>query len=449
MSSLPGEAIQQPVPPSSAEDQAADERAKAPPRWLLLGVEVACLAVILRLGLTLLWVTQYLTLGDVMEYHRYALAFWTQPPLFHQFPHEYPPLAVLPFVFTLSSPPSFPYYWAFAWWMGAIVCLSYLWLASAATHRKALIYALYLLAGTMGTLLMRYDLLPALATFGALLFAERKRYAWAYALLAVGVLLKLYPAFLVPVLVATQWRESKPMRPATRESMEKQQAPLRKRTAMLWERGKPLLKGVGVFGILVALGFGVPLAMNTLETTSVFSYNLDRPTQLESVPASLLWLGSFVGFPVKPDLSFGSVNLVGALESPLKLLSLMGLVGGLLLIYWRVWRGKLSPGQAFLAAVGVLLISNKVLSPQYLIWILPLVAYVAGFDLLWLLICIVTTLIYPVFYHLYYHLAHEITNPVFLWTIAIRNALLLIAIVRAVQGKPAWTVRRKAVHGSA
>jgi len=54
-----------------------------------------------------------------------------------------------------------------------------------------------------------------------------------------------------------------------------------------------------------------------------------------------------------------------------------------------------------------------------------------------------------VFYHLYYHVAHEITNPVFLWTIAIRNVLLLIAIVRAVQGKPAWTARRKAVHCSA
>lgn len=427
------------------------------------------LAVILRLSLTLLWVTQYLTLGDVMEYHRYALAFWTQAPLFHQFPREYPPLAVLPFLFTLFSSSSLPYYWAFAWWMGVIVCLSYLWLASAASHRKALIYALYLLAGTMGTLLMRYDLLPTLATFGALLLAERKRYAWAYALLAVGVLFKLYPAFLVPVLVATQWRESMPIHPTSQDSQEEQQAPLRQRAVSpwatllssaqtlsnqerrrtLWQRRTPLLKGLGVFGVLVALGFGVPLAMNTLETTSVFSYNLDRPTQLESVPASLLWLGSFFGFPVRGDLSFGSVNLVGSLESPLKLLSLVGLVGGLLLIYWRGWRGKLSSGQAFLAAIGVILISNKVLSPQYLIWILPLVAYVAGFDLLWLLICLLTTLIYPVFYHLYYHLAHEITNPVFLWTIAIRNALLLIAIVRAVQGKPGWPGRRKAVHCSA
>jgi hypothetical protein len=439
----------QQLSPSPAEERAADDTKKAIPRWLLLGVEVACLAVLLRLILTLLWATQYLTLGDVQEYHRYALAFWTQAPLFHQFPREYPPLAVIPFLFTLSSSSSLPYSWAFAWWMGAMVCLAYLWLASVASHRKALIFALYLLAGTMGTLLTRYDLLPALVTFGALLLAERKRYTWAYALLAVGVLLKLYPVFLVPVLAAKQWRESMPLNMAMQNSLDEQHVPLRKRAAMLWQHGTPLLKGLGVFGVLVALGFGVPLAMNTLETTSVFSYNLDRPTQLESVPASLLWLASFFGFPVRGDLSFGSVNLVGALESPVKLLSLVGLVGGLLLIYWRVWRGKLSPGQAFLAAVGVLLISNKVLSPQYFIWILPLVAYVAGFDLLWLLICIVTTLIYPVFYHLYYHVAHEITNPVFLWTIAIRNALLLIAIVRAVQGKPAWRGRRKVVHCSA
>jgi hypothetical protein len=407
-------------------------KTKVHPHWLLLIGEVGCLAGILYYITTIIWSPAYLTLGDVIEYHQYALAFWTQAPLFHQFPQEYPPLALVPFTFTLSPFSGIRYYWAFAFWTGIIVCLSYLWLARAASHRKALVYALYLLVGAMATLLMRYDLLPALTTLGALMLTERKRYAWAYTLLAAGVLLKLYPAFLVPVVMAAQWRDSLAERSAPSDS------PKQAEQTTLWQRAQPLLKGVWLFVLIIALGFGVPIAFNAPQATSVFSYNLTRPIQLESVPASLLWLGTFIGFPAQGVISFGSLNLVGALSDPLKLLSLAGLAGGSLLVYWRVWRGRLSPGQAFLAAIGILLICNKVLSPQYFMWVLPLVAYVLGLDLLWLLICFLTTLIYPFLYHVYFHLGHEITNPVLLWTIAIRNALLVVAVLRAVQGKAAW-----------
>lgn len=381
---------------------------------------------------TIIWSRAYLTLGDVIEYHQYALAFWTQPPLFHQFPQEYPPLALIPFAFTLSPFSGILYYKAFAFWMGTILCLSYLWLARAVSHRKALVYALYLLVGAMATLLMRYDLLPALATLGALMLAERKRYVWAYTLLAVGVLLKLYPAFLAPVVMAAQWQDS------LSERFESPDALKQAKRALQWQRAQPLLTGVGLFVLIVALGFGIPIAFNAAQATSVFSYNLARPIQIESAPASLLWLGTFIGFPIQGVISFGSLNLVGPLADPLKLLSLAGLAGGSLLVYWRVLRGKLSLGQAFLAAIGLLLICNKVLSPQYFIWVLPLVAYVLGLDLLWLLICLLTTFTYPFLYHIYFHLGHQITNPTLLWTIAIRNVLLVAAVLRAVQGKPAW-----------
>ena len=240
-------------------------------------------------------------------------------------------------------------------------------------------------------------------------------------------MLKLYPAFLVPVVMAAQWRDTELAIPAS-----------------LWQRGRPMLKGGGIFAGLVVLGFGIPLATNTQEATSVFTYNLVRPIQIESAPASLLWLGTFFGFPVQGEGSFGSLNLVGPLGGPLKLLSLAGLVGGSLLIYWRVLNGKLSLGQAFVATIGVIMISNKVLSPQYLIWVVPLVAYVLELDLFWLAICLLTTLIYPFFYHFYYHVAHEVTNPILLWTIAIRNVLLGVAVVRAVLGKPAWRGKGKA-----
>jgi len=438
--STSGPAIQQHLPPTLVEDQPIREKRKSKPRWLLLAFEVCLLAIILHAITSFIWSPQFLTLGDVIEYHQYALAFWTQAPLFHQFPQEYPPLALLPFTFTLSPFSGILYYWAFAFWIGVIICLSYLWLARMASHRTALAYALYLLVGAMATLLMRYDLLPALATFGALLLAERKRYAWAYAMLAVGVLLKLYPAFLLPVLMAAEWRERSAIGSTTQNRQKE-------RYRLLWQRGRPMLKNLGTFAALVVLGFGLPLAINTLQVTSVFTYNLERPIQIESLPGSLLWLGTFFGFPVQGVISFGSLNLIGPLEDLLKLLSSVGLVAGSLLVYWRVWRGQLALGQAFLAAVGVILICNKVLSPQYLIWILPLVAYVVGFDLLWFLICLLNTLIYPFLYHVYYHVDNEITNPVLLGVIAARNAALIVAVVRAVLGKPAWPRILKGING--
>ena len=53
-------------------------------------------------------------------------------------------------------------------------------------------------------LLISYDLAPALATLGALWAVERRRFNLAYALLAIGILLKLYPVFLLPVVVVEQ-----------------------------------------------------------------------------------------------------------------------------------------------------------------------------------------------------------------------------------------------------
>ena len=161
---------------------------------------------------------------------------------------------------------------------------------------------------------------------------------------------------------------------------------------------------------------------------------LSRPIQIESVPSSLLWLGTFLGFPAMPNQSYFSLNLVGPLEVVIKPLSLLALVVGTLLVCWQVRRGELRLGQGFVAMIAVVLASNKLLSPQYIMWILPLVAYVEGFDLLWLTICALTTLIFPFIYQTRHPILTVPTNPAFLPTITLRNALLVIATVLAVRG---------------
>ncbi len=424
----------------------------AKPGWLLIFFDVCCLAGLLVLTLYISWVYDKLPVGDPREYYAYAQAFWYVPPLFHSFPKEYPPLSLIPFSFTLFPASKVHYYWVFAMWMGLIVCLSYIWFARYLSRQKAIVYAAYLLVGATGTLLMRFDILPALTTLGALVLAERKRYRWAYALLAIGVLLKLYPGFLVPVLLAYQWRETTPARPeqagdAERDWRERLAAlwqgvqasvnDYRGTARNLWQRSRELLLGVGTFLLVTLVGFAVPALINLDGTLSGFKYALTRPIQIESVPATLLWWGSFLGYPVQPNNSFVSLNLVGPLDGPIKMLSLLALVGGTLLVCWRVLQGRLSLGRGFVALIAVVLASNKLLSPQYIMWILPLVAYVEGFDLLWLTICALTTLIFPFIYQTRHPILMVPTNPGFLTTIAVRNAMLVVATVLAVRGRRA------------
>jgi hypothetical protein len=422
----------------------------AKPGWLLLFFDTCCLAGLLGLTLYVSWVYDKLPAGDPREYHTYAVAFWHVPPPFHAFPQEYPPLSLLPFSFTLFPPSSIHYYWVFALWMGLIVCLSYVWFARTLSRQKAITYAAYLLVGATGTLLMRFDLLPALVTLGALVLAERKHYRWAYALLAIGVLLKLYPGFLVPVLMAYQWREAMSARPARLGEGQRDwrsylaacwrgvragRAAWRGSARQFWQGSRAMFPGLGTFVLVTLLGFSMPAVINFIGTISEFKYALSRPIQIESAPATLLWLGTFLGFPAGPNQSFNSLNLVGPLDSTIKLISLLALIGGTLLVCWRVSRGKLSLGQGFVALVAVVLASNKLLSPQYIMWILPLVAYVEGFDLLWLTICALTTLIFPFIYQTRHPILMVPANPGFLTTIALRNVFLVAAAVLAVRGR--------------
>jgi hypothetical protein len=117
-------------------------------------------------------------------------------------------------------------------------------------------------------------------------------------------------------------------------------------------------------------------------------------------------------------------------------------MGGCLWVYWRQMRGRLTVGQAFLACLCAVLVTNKIFSPQYLIWVLPVVAYIEGFDAVWLVICVLTTLDYPIIYQM----RHPIWTVTFSWqfmpVLALRNGLLLWATIRVILRTRASGIRR-------
>ncbi len=412
-------------------------RGKQLAAWLwrakLLILEFAVLVGVLVASRMFAVANWKLPAGDVTEYYQYAQAFWLGRPPLHALPVEYPPLSILPFSLTLLPPlPDFQS--VFSWWMAGAVLLGYAGFLRFSTRRRGLAYILYLLIGADAVLLARYDIVPALVTLAALWATERKRFTLAYLLLAAGILLKLYPAFLLPVVMIAQWRTQSAREGTTLTGG------LRARLAAIIhaQATKRVALGAGFCVALTGLGFAIAYVLAGTSAFTGFTYASDRPLQVESTPASLLWLGTLVGIPAHEDFSFLSLNYVGVLDGMLKPFSALALLGGCLWVYWRQARGRLSIGQAFLACLCAVIVTNKIFSPQYLIWLLPIAATVDGFSLVWVTICLLTTLDFPILYGMRNPIWTVTYSWQFMPVVTLRNALLVYATLRAIlrPGRP-------------
>ena len=94
---------------------------------------------------------------------------------------------------------------------------------------------------------------------------------------------------------------------------------------------------------------------------------------------------------------------MSAITPQVSLWSSLCLVAGLLYTFWLQWRGKLDIYTASLLTVLIIIITGKVFSPQYLIWLAPLVAFVGQANWKWLMtwgvIGLLTTWVYPNMYN--------------------------------------------------
>ena len=352
--------------------------------------------------------------GDITLYHRYAQAFWLGSPPLRSLPAEYPLLSLVPFTLTLI-PPLPDFVSVFALWMLVLFAAGFAVIRRREGGRVAEVCGVYLALGCFATVLGRFDLVPAAATVLAYWAARERRFTLAYALLAVGTLLKLYPLFLVPVLVLEQYRALglQPLRvPPPRQ----------------------VVQGVALFAGSVVAVFAISAVLNPGGWLGPFVYNAQRPLQVESVPASVLWLSGVFGLHVAPDHSFHSYNLVGAISGEVSLLAELGLIGGCLAVYWLQLNDRIAFGRALTLCLLIVVASNRVFSPQYLMWVIPMVAIMErDYDGVWLAICALTTLVFPYAYD--WAGLHGNGTPLsYPWffpaLIALRNALLVVALAR-------------------
>lgn len=389
---------------------------------------------------------------DAARYQCYALTFWqgsqgthllpenqcaflyqsgmarSNVPPFHVLPFEYPPLTLALFSPALVVPLIY-YQIAFALLMALAVIMIY-WLSQRYGPRGAgLACAFYLVVGAWATAEGRFDLVPAGLTLLCLIAAERRRWTLAYVTLALAFLLKIYPLLLLPALfMAEQMAGGRLHRPS--ESLTLKRLP-----GEIWRT----LRGAGswrwkhtliFFGVIIAISGLFALLNFQGAVVSQLSYFANRPVQVEATGSTLLWLATLLGHRTTVVYTFGSINIESDLGNLVALAcEACFVLGYALVILWQ-WRGKLDVVQAFIGIVLVFVVTGKVFSPQYLIWLIPLLAYHGSFTRLWLILWGILSLLTTVVYPYLYMQARSATLapyiPGFIEFVAIRNALLVV-----------------------
>jgi hypothetical protein len=203
--------------------------------------------------------------------------------------------------------------------------------------------------------LSRYDLWPVALTTAAVAALLFERPRLAFALLGMAVAAKGYPLVLFPLFAIETARHH-----GRRES--------------------GLATGVMLLVIAAVTGPFLALAPHGVWASLLGQSN--RPLQIESLGASVLLVAhQLAGLPLTEVSSHGSDNLAGALPHALASLESVLAVATLTSLWAAFARGRPDHDRLLrylAAAVCAFVALDRVLSPQYLIWLIALVPLVRG-----------------------------------------------------------------------
>jgi hypothetical protein len=306
-------------------------------------------------------------IADTPIYQRYGDAIASGRVPYRDFALEYPPAALPVFALPSLVRAKQGDIARYQDWFEAemLVCggltlafmLSILLTIDAGPGRTALALGFAALAPLMlgSVVLSRFDPWLAALTTGALAALVAGRYRLGSGVLGVAFAAKLYPAALLPLALAWAWR-----RGGRREA-----------------------------GICLAVFVGVALAcflpFLVLAPHCVWealTRQTNRPLQIESLGAGVLLVAHAVaGLDITMRSGHGSQNLVGGLPDAIAAVQTVLQLVALACIWVWFARGPVTRDrlvQAWVAAVCAFVALGKVLSPQFLIWLIPLVPLVRG-----------------------------------------------------------------------
>lgn len=379
---------------------------------------VACVVFVASaVAVTVAWEVLGDAVTDVALYRTYGEEMAAGLVPYRDFDFEYPPGALPALVLPALVTGSLAAYRAvFVAEMALVGILGVLALDAALRRQRssrrdrvlalAAVALLPLLLG--GVILTRFDLVPAALVAGALALLAAGRLRAAALVVGVGIAVKLYPAVLVPLLAVQAWRSGGRRALAT------------------------ILALVAAPVVVAYLPFLVLAPGGVLDSVG---RQLGRPLQIESLGAGVL-LALHHGFGVGLGWASGSgsQNLTGTGADAVAVLQGVAQVAAVALVWVAFWRGPATTERLVrysAAAVVAFVALSKVLSPQFLVWLLLLVPLVGGPRrrsalLLTVAACALTAVWFPA---RYWDLVFEF-DPLASWLVLLRG-LTLLALLAA------------------
>jgi len=352
---------------------------------------------------------------DIPVYESYGNAVEDGAVPYRDIRPEYPPGALAAFVLpALASGDQEGYRDAFEWLMAACGVALVLLTAVAlrgldATRRRtlaalALVAVFPLLLGSV--VLTRFDLYPAMLVAGALAALVHGRDRLGLGVLGAAVAVKLYPAVLVPVALGYVWR-----RRGRREA----------------------LVCLAILAAVVALVFLPFVVLAPDGVAHSIGRQLARPLQIESL-GSALYLAAhhLLGLDVEMRSGHGSQNLHATGTGVAAVLLTLVQLAALAWIWLRRPATRAGLVRWSAAALVAFVALGKVLSPQFLIWLVPAVPLVAaaGPSLLLAAGLVLTQLWFP---SRYWDLAREL-DPLPSGLVLARDLVLVALLVVLLRG---------------
>jgi hypothetical protein len=242
-------------------------------------------------------------------------------------------------------------------------------------------------------ILARFDLVPALFVLAAVLVRDRSRSATWSALLSIGATIKAFPLLLYPALA----------------------------------RGERNPRRVIVAGAIPLLLCAVAVLVMGDEFGSAIVYHTERPVQVEALAASSFEVAHVLGVSgISTVVGHGGFELSASGTEIARWISVVIGAAIYILLVAAGWRSRASNLELVTALLAVLVVFSPVLSPQFLLWLLPLSACAYGLraeNALLLGAFVFTQLALQNYQHVY-----DLGDR-FVWPTAARNLTLLIYLV--------------------
>jgi hypothetical protein len=237
--------------------------------------------------------------------------------------------------------------------------------------------------------LSRFDLVPALLVLAAVLARDAGRSATWSAFLSLGAAVKAFPLLLYPALL----------------------------------RGETRLRRVAVVAAIPLLLCVAIVLVWGDEFGSAITYHTERALQVESLAASPFEVAHTFGANASISIAHGGYELRAGGADAARWITVVIGAGLFLVLALAGWRSKASNMELVTALVTVLVVFGPVLSPQFLLWILPVSAAAYGLrrENVVLLVAILFTQIALQNYD-----GVDGLEGKFVWPLAARNLYLLV-----------------------